>query len=73
MSKYTDGFKAGYKEGYADGQTNKEPASFPYPWTPEPIEKPVKTQCPKCGLELVGAMLYVCPNMGCPVFPQVIC
>lgn len=34
------------------------------PFSPIPPEWPVK--CPKCGIELKGAMGYVCNNYPCP-------
>lgn len=36
----------------------------PTPFSPIPPEWPAK--CPKCGIELKGAMGYVCNNYPCP-------
>ena len=39
-------------------------------YPPVPMDTPVVSRCPKCGIELNRVMGYVCNAFDCPVFPK---
>lgn len=59
---YQDGYKTGHADGYQKGwheaRRQKEIVSNPFDQN--------KDKCPKCGINLEGAMGYVCGSVNCP-------
>ena len=62
---YHEGHKDGYQKGWHEHRRQKE-------IVPNPFHE-IKPKCPKCGMTLESAMLYVCPSPNCPTFPRVTC
>ena len=63
----TDDYKRGWYDGFQAGQL--------VPGSPIDIKPPYKHSigCSRCGINFDGTMGYVCPNLGCPLFPRNVC
>lgn len=65
-SEFSDDYKRGWFDGYNAGQKNNNSI------TVEPLYRH-NIGCSRCGINFDGTMGYVCPNLGCPLFPQNVC
>lgn len=63
----SDDYKKGWYDGFQAGQLISTTPSNIIPLYKQSIG------CSRCGVNFDGTIGYVCPNLGCPLFPQNIC
>jgi len=68
-----DWLKAAYNQGVRDA--NRKTYS---PTQPDPLLKGLppafsRTSCPRCGINTIGVMGYVCSDQHCPTFVKTTC